>query len=240
MRLTALFISAGLAALAAGSARADTALVGGDTEPYFVVFLRPYPNAAALDKGEEDRIQAAHMAAIRKMANDGALIAAGPMAEKPATINGLFVLKASSLAEARRLVLQDPAIAAKRNLADVHPWNGPKGIGVGYFQWKRAHPEAEDAMGVHALCILHRGPRFAADPKADGEHAVFIDSLRTAGILAAAGLTEGDPDLYGLCIFKTGSLDEAKRILAQDPVVKSGRVVPEVHRWWTADLVLPW
>lgn len=240
MRLSALLMAGGLAALAAGSLRADTAFVGGDTEPYFVVFLRPYPNPPVLDKAEEDRIQAAHMANILKMAKDGILIASGPMAEKPATINGLFVLKAPSLAEARRIVLQDPAVAGKRNLADVHRWNGPKGIGLGYFQWKRAHPDADDAMGVHAFCILLRGSRLSDDARAEGEHAVFIDSLRHAGILAAAGLTEGDPDIYGLCVFKTGSVDEARRILAQDPIVKSGLVTPEVHRWWTADLVLPW
>jgi uncharacterized protein YciI len=239
MRLTAV-LQAGLAVLAAGALRADTAFVGGDTEPYFVVFLRPYPHPPPLDKAEEDRIQGAHMANILKMAADGVLIASGPMADKPATINGLFVIKAPSLAEARRIVLQDPAVAGRRNRADVHRWNGPKGIGVGYFQWKREHPDADDKMGVHAFGILMRAAPVATDAKEDGEHAVFVDSLRHAGVLAAAGLTPGDPDIYGLCIFKTGSIDEAKRILDQDPIVKSGLVTPEIHRWWTADLVLPW
>jgi uncharacterized protein YciI len=174
------------------------------------------------------------------MAADGVLIAAGPMADAKATIRGVFILKAASMAEARRIVLRDPAVAARRNTVDVHAWSGPKGIGVGYFQWKKAHPDADDAMAVHAFCVLTHGPQWTGDPNSDGEHAVFVDSIRRAGVLAAAGNTDGDPDLYALCVFKTASVDEAKRIMDQDPVVQSGRVAVEFHRWWTADLVLPW
>jgi hypothetical protein len=162
------------------------------------------------------------------------------MAGKGAAINGVFVLKAASLAEARRIVFQDPAVVEKRNAADVHPWAGPKGIGVAYFQWRRANPDAADAMAVHAFCLLMHGPAWKADPKSDGEHAVFIDTMRRAGLLSAAGNTEGDPEIFALCVFKTASVDEARRIIGQDPAVQSGRLAPEFHRWYTADLVLPW
>jgi uncharacterized protein YciI len=229
-----------LAACAAGSVRADPAFAGTDTERYFLAFLRPDPNRTHIEKAERDRIQAAHMANIQKMAADGVLIAAGPMEDKAPTISGIFVLQAPSLAEAKRIVFRDPTVVEKRNSADVHTWMGPKGIGVAYFQWRKAHPGAEDVMAVHALCLLVRGPAWKDDPQSDGEHAVFIDSLRRVGLLSAAGNTEGDPELFALCVFKSDSVEDAQRIIGQDPAVRSGRLVAEFHHWWTADRVLPW
>jgi uncharacterized protein YciI len=189
---------------------------------------------------ERDRIQAAHMANIQRMAAEGVLIAAGPMEDKMPTISGIFILRAPSLAEAKRIVLQDPTVAEKRNSADVHSWAGPKGVGVAYFQWRQAHPDAKDTMAVHAFCLLLHGPAWKDDPQSDGEHAVFIDSLRRAGLLAAAGGTEDDPEIFALCVFKSDSIEEAQRIIGQDPAVRSGRLAAEFHQWWTADLVLPW
>jgi uncharacterized protein YciI len=236
------FAALALLALAAGApdGRAEPAFAGGETEVYYVAFLRPDPDRKPIEAAERSRIMAAHMANIHQMAADGSLIAAGPMEDKPTTISGIFVLKAASLAAARKIANLDPTVIERRNTIDVHPWLGPKGIGVAYFQWKKAHPGAEDAMAVHALCLLKRGPAWGNDPKSDGEHAVFIDSLRRAGLLAAAGVTEGDPEFFALCIFKTSSVEEAQRIMGQDPAVKSGRAAIEIYHWWTADKVLPW
>lgn len=50
---------------------------------YYLVFLRPNPARTNLSKAEGDRIQAAHMANIHKMAEDGVLVAAGPWLESP-------------------------------------------------------------------------------------------------------------------------------------------------------------
>jgi uncharacterized protein YciI len=240
MRTSVALVVLALAAPAAIPCGAAPAFAGGDTESYFVAFLRPDPGRKPIELAERERIMAAHMANIHRMADSGVLIAAGPMEDKTVTISGIFILKAGSLAEARRIAAQDPTITEKRNTIDVHPWLGPKGIGVAYFQWKRDHPAAEDAMAAHAFCLLKHGPSWKGDPRSDGEHAVFIDSLRRAGLLAAAGNIDDDPELFAICIFKTSSADEATRIIGQDPPVQSGRLAVELHRWWTADLVLPW
>ncbi|HMD62027.1 MAG TPA: YciI family protein [Opitutaceae bacterium] len=240
MRSLAPLATMALAALAAADCRAEQALADGGTDLYFLVFLRPDPGRKHIEPAEGERIQAAHMANIKKMADEGILVAAGPMEDRPTTISGIFVFKAPSLAEARSIAGKDPTVTEKRNTVDVHPWLGPKGIGAAYSQWKKEHPGAEDAMAAHVLCILRRGPAWTGGPRAGDEHAAFVDSLRRSGLLAAAGVIDGDPDLCAICVFKTDLVDEAKRAIEKDPAVGAGRMAAEFHRWWTADRVLPW
>jgi len=240
MRIPATLAVLALAALPAAISRADPAPVDTDTERYFLVFLRPDPERKPIEQPERERIMNAHMANIHKMAEDGILVAAGPMEDKATTISGVFIFKADSLAEAGRIASLDPTVTGKRNKVDVHPWLAPKGIGAAYSQWKKENPNAEDAMAVHPFCILRRGPAWKDDAQSDDAHARFVDSLRRAGALAAAGGVEGDPDMLEICVFKAPSVDEAQQAIARDPAVQSGRIAAEFHRWWTADRVLPW
>jgi uncharacterized protein YciI len=235
--LAVLFLSL-LSVPATGRAAADVPASG--TEPYYLVFLRPNPDRKAIPQADRERIMTAHLANIHKMADDGVLVAAGPMEDNPATISGIFVFKAGSLDEARRIAALDPTVVEGRNTVDVHRWLAPSGIGTGYFRWKKEHPEAEDAMAVHALCIFKRGPAWKDEPRAADGHAAFVDSLRRSGALAAAGEVDGDPELCSVCVFKTSVVDEAREVVGKDPDVLSGRLAVEFHRWWTADRVLPW
>ena len=236
--------SLALAALAAGlpaHCRADQPAVDpGARELRYVVFLRPDPGRKPLTLEERQSIQDAHMANIRRMADDGVLVAAGPMEDQPVTISGIFVFKAPSLAEARRIAALDPTVVHGRNTVDVHPWLGPAGIGEAYFKWKKRNPDAKDEMASHALCLVLRGPAWAGGAHPDEEHERFVASLRAAGALAAAGPVQDDPDLLGIIVFKNSSADEARRAAEQDPAVRAGRIVIEYHVWWTADRVLPW
>src|SRR5215469_15928532 len=75
---------------------------------YYVVFLRPDPARKPLAKEEGERIQKAHMANILKMADDGYLAGAGPFENDPPPISGVFLMKAKSIDEARRMAGEDP------------------------------------------------------------------------------------------------------------------------------------
>jgi len=233
-----------LAALAAGlpaNGRADPPSADpGAGELRYVVFLRPDPGRKPLALEERQRIQDAHMANIQKMADDGILAAAGPMGDQTVTISGIFVLKAPSLSEARRIAALDPTVVHRRNTVDVHPWRGPAGIGLSYFRWRKQHPDAKDVMARHAFCLVLRGPAWAGGTQPDAEHEKFVASLRAEGLLAAAGPVEDDPDLTGIVVFKTASTEEARKAAEQDPAVRAGRIAIEYHEWWTADGVLPW
>lgn len=206
----------------------------------YVVFIRPDPARKPLPLEERQRIMDAHMANIHHMADAGLLSAAGPMEDTPTTISGVFVLKAGSLAEAARIAAQDPTVVAGRNTVDVHPWWAPAGIGSAYFKWKRENPSAEDVMASHAFCIIKSAAGGAPLSQPDVAHERFLESLRSAGNLAAAGRIDGDPELLGIVIFKSASIDDGRKAFALDPAVDEGRVSVDYHVWWTADKVLPW
>jgi uncharacterized protein YciI len=209
------------------------------TELRYIVFLRPDAARKAIPLEERQHIMDAHMANIRKMADDGVLVAAGPMEDTPTTISGIFVFKAESVAEAQKIAALDPTVVAGRNTVDVHVWRAPPGIGTAYFRWKKETPGAEDVMASHALCLIRRGPAWRAGKDAYDQEG-FLDSLHRAGMLAAAGPIDGDPDLVGIVVFKGASVDVAKAVMAEGAWVKSGRLAVEYHLWWTADKVLPW
>jgi len=221
-----------------GCASGPAAAVSGQ-RTYYLVFLRPNPDRKPLAAAEGQRIMAAHMANISRMADDGLLVAAGPMQDEPTTISGIFVLTSASLRDAGELAARDPTVIAGRNTVDAHEWAGPAGIGDRYFSARKADPGFKVVMATHAFCIMKAGPAWTG-PAGGGAHERFVEGLRAAGALSAAGPVSGDPLIKGIVIFKSDSLEEAGRSMDRDPDVLSGRLAVEYHRWWTADGVLPW
>jgi uncharacterized protein YciI len=227
---------------AALSLHAQPNAAGNTTARYYVVFLRPDPARKPLAKEDGERIQAAHMANIHKMANDGVLIAAGPFDDKPTTISGIFVFKSDSLQTAQTIAAQDPTVVEHRNTVDVHAWEGPPGIGVEYFRLHALDPKTPENMQVHPLCLVYRGSAWE-DKQRDSlveAHVRYINSLKEQGKLGAAGRIDAPDDLLGLVIFKPTSFEEAQRLLEEDPAVKAGVLRVEYHHWWSSDHVLPW
>ena len=63
-------------------------------------------------------------------------------------------------------------------------------------------------------------------------HLVNVQSMAKRGVLAAVGLFDDKvPSILGIFVLKTASLEEAKRIVAEDPTVAEHRTVAEVHSW---------
>jgi uncharacterized protein YciI len=184
------------------------------------------------------------MANIRKMAEDGVLIAAGPFDDTPITISGMFVFKVGSLQSAQAIAAQDPTVTEHRNTVDVHAWQGPPGIAVEYFRLHKLNPNTPENMQVHPLCVLYRGIAWEEKLRTRDAllvaHQRYVDRLRDQGKLGAAGGIEAPDDLLGLVIFKSISLEEAQRLLSEDPAVQAGVLRVEYHSWWSSDYVLPW
>jgi uncharacterized protein YciI len=92
----------------------------------------------------------------------------------------------------------------------------------------------------YQLVILQRPehPREYAEDKLEEiqqAHLAHLRELAKAGKLLVAGPLDDQPDprLRGIEIFRVGSLDEAKRLAADDPAVKAGRLEPVVMTWYT-------
>lgn len=93
-------------------------------------------------------------------------------------------------------------------------------------------------MTVYYFCLLTRGPnagKGTPEERAAGQaaHMANIQRLADTGKLLVAGPIAGRGDWRGIFIFKCASLEEAKELVASDPLVKDNRLVADVRPWVT-------
>jgi len=105
---------------------------------------------------------------------------------------------------------------------------------------KQADPGAR--LVQFQMALLKRGPNWSADPgKAAPEiqqkHVAYVQSLFESGKLMIAGRIKDDNELVAVYIFRTKSAEEAQSWVAGDPGVAAGHLVPELHPWWSEDVM---
>lgn len=92
----------------------------------------------------------------------------------------------------------------------------------------------ERGMRSYVLVILKTGPTRV--PDGPGREAMFrghfanMQRLSDEGKLAYAGPLDGVDGRRGLFILATGDLDEARQLVATDPVIVQGEMVAEYHK----------
>jgi len=96
---------------------------------YYVGILKRGPNWTPAITEETKKIQAGHMANIRKMADTGKLVVAGPFADRGDPV-GLYIFKADTIEEVKAMAAEDPAVQAGRLVVEVRPWMAAKGIKI--------------------------------------------------------------------------------------------------------------
>ncbi len=77
-------------------------------------------------EAELEEIQAAHMAHISKMSEEGNLVMAGPFGDK-AEWRGILIFNDYDVERVSALVAQDPAVKAGRLTFKAHPWWAARG-----------------------------------------------------------------------------------------------------------------
>jgi uncharacterized protein YciI len=92
----------------------------------------------------------------------------------------------------------------------------------------------------YQLVLLRRGPRATEIPESELEaiqkaHLAHMDKMADEGTLVAAGPFDEqmDDSLRGMCLYRVGSVDEARALAEQDPAVKAGRLRVEAMTWMT-------
>lgn len=75
------------------------------------------------DADEQARLQSAHLAHIRALADSGQLVLAGPYLDE-ASPRGIFILAVEDMEQARSLVEADPAVQAGLLNVSLRPWYG--------------------------------------------------------------------------------------------------------------------
>lgn len=100
----------------------------------------------------------------------------------------------------------------------------------------------ENGMRAYVLVILKTGTRVPDGPERTEMfkgHFANINRLAGEGKLVLAGPLDGVDGWRGLFVFATPEIEEAKKLVATDPVVVKGEMVPEFHKYYgSAALVL--
>ena len=94
------------------------------------------------------------------------------------------------------------------------------------------------------LVLLKKGPKSGTgespERKAIQEgHMANMRAMWQARKLVIAGPMGDDGDLRGIFVFRVPKLEEAQALVASDPAVKAGRLVGEIHPWWSEKGTLP-
>jgi uncharacterized protein YciI len=94
-------------------------------------------------------------------------------------------------------------------------------------------------MATYYVGFLRKGPSWSGDDtpenrKLQEAHLANILRMTGEGKLLVAGPFLDGGDLRGLYVFKVGTAEEAKALVATDPAVAAGHLSFELHPWYAA------
>jgi len=97
---------------------------------------------------------------------------------------------------------------------------------------------AKPRMKRYFFVLLRSGPN-RSQSKEESEriqegHMAHIRETAAAGKLQIAGPFDDEGgDWRGILIYDTATIDEARALCDGDPAVKAGRLVCDIHGWWS-------
>ena len=91
-------------------------------KPYVMAFLKAGPNRGGSDE-EKAALQRAHMENIKRLADEGLLVLAGPFLDK-GELRGIYIFNVADVDAAKKLTETDPAIQAGSLVMELKPWYG--------------------------------------------------------------------------------------------------------------------
>lgn len=102
----------------------------------------------------------------------------------------------------------------------------------------KAGPQME--FEKHYLVILRRGPSWTPEvtpavERIQSEHMAHLNRMAESGKMVIAGPfgEQQDPTFRGMCLYKTETMEEARKLAEEDPAVKAGRLKVEIMAWYT-------
>jgi uncharacterized protein len=129
MRWMFLMVFSLLAALPAVAGGYDAALAKRlvadqyGMKSYVLVILKTGPKGD-LSKEERAKVFQGHMANIKRLAEQGKLVVAGPFDENADHLEGIFIFNAAKVEDAVALLKTDPAVAAGVLAYEAYGWYG--------------------------------------------------------------------------------------------------------------------
>ncbi|MCJ7466673.1 MAG: hypothetical protein MUO53_08270 [Maribacter sp.] len=93
-------------------------------------------------------------------------------------------------------------------------------------------------MQKYFIAFLKSGPnRSQSQEEADSLQSLHLEHLGRMyheGFADISGPFDDDGEIRGITIYNTPTLEMADSLAKLDPMVKSGRLVIEIHPWWAA------
>jgi len=163
------------------------------------VFLNKKPDKAVLAKEEEDKLMEGHMNNIKRLAQEGKLLIAGPFEGG----GGIFVFNSGSVTEVSGWVESDPAVKAKRWDLEIFPFEVVRG-GL-----CKANEPIE--MTMYSFVRFDPVAGITADHQS---HLAFMGALQSEVLVAGKLGSKGS----SLMVVK-GKLEESD--IEADPAIKS-------------------
>jgi len=103
----------------------DTSIYSGEMKRYWLVLLKKGPNRNQ-DSISAEKIQAAHMSNISRLAKEGKLVMAGPIGVEN-DLRGIFLMNCADSIEVEDFVKTDSAVITGRLIMKYYPWWTMKG-----------------------------------------------------------------------------------------------------------------
>jgi uncharacterized protein YciI len=105
--------------------QSDTTVYSEEMKRFWLVLLKKGPDRNQ-DSISRVKIQAAHLANITRLAQEGKIIMAGPIGVEN-DIQGIFLMNCADSAEVERIVRTDTAVITGRLVMEYYPWWSAKG-----------------------------------------------------------------------------------------------------------------
>lgn len=103
-------------------------------------------------------------------------------------------------------------------------------------QWGKIQNELMGGR-AYTLVLLKSGPNQAIDSvtavNTQRDHLIHLFSLRDAGRLSVFGPMADQTDLRGIAIFNSADVKEVESWLKEDPWIRLGGLVYEIHPWFS-------
>lgn len=104
-----------------------------------------------------------------------------------------------------------------------------------------AHAQQNDfdksKMKVYYMVFLKKGPHRDQDSvtaaKIQEGHIAHLTKLAREGKIDLNGPFMDDGEIRGISVYNVASAEEATKLASEDPAVKSGRLLVEVHPWYS-------
>jgi uncharacterized protein YciI len=202
---------------------------------YQFVFLRKGADLQ-LTAAESQKTMQSHLQNLERLwLTEGKAVLVGPFTDN-GDIRGIVVLDASA-EEAKKLMDEDPYVKIGAMKADIRPLMAAEGF-------LRKPPKFMDLMG-YTVGFYKRPQRELPNLEEEESkklmtaHLANNEKMWKAGALVWAGPFLDNTNIRGLLVFRITDQEKIKALIAEDPLVKLGRLEAELHPAMTAKGAFP-